>query len=67
MAWKHNATHAFGSADASADIGLSELGAEQLEEVSGGFCGFYLPTTSQPKTTMSEIVITKRTDPTSPL
>jgi hypothetical protein len=46
-----------------------ELGTEQLDTVSAGFCGFYSPTTttSTSKPSTSEIVVTKSVDCSPPL
>jgi hypothetical protein len=63
MIEKQNATHS----NELTKLGASELGAAQLEAVTGGFCGFFLPVTSQgqSKTSTSDIVIKKTTDTNS--
>jgi hypothetical protein len=50
--------------------GMGELSQQELDRISGGFCGFYLPVTGNTTgsaTKSSDIPVTKVTDPSSPL
>jgi hypothetical protein len=60
MIEKQNATHE----SEAIKLDASELREAQLEAVTGGFCGFFLPVSSQTKSkpSTSDIVITKTTD-----